>query len=158
MTKQEQKMNNLCAIINNKLYRICDVGLDKSAGRAKPIDPIPEGSIECCPADFRSGRWFYWVLCHRDNPADKNYWEAFDRESNTIWNDDGTGNLEPYQVSFDDIHCNDITCWDGIYELRGPEYTLFPYEENCQINEIWSGVCKLGTKSCDVNHKGPYTQ
>ena len=95
-----------CAIIGGKLYKRYDAKLDKSSGRAKPKRKIPDGAIECCPADMKSGHWPHWVPCHKDNPADKYHWEAWDKlsENNQFFKKD--------QLGFSG---------DGTYELCGPK-------------------------------------
>ena len=95
-----------CAIIDGKLYKRYDAKLDKKAGRAKPERPIPDGAIECCPPDPKSGHWPHWVPCDRNNPSDKYHWEAFDSllEDNKFFGADQIG----YKG-------------DGTYELCGPK-------------------------------------
>lgn len=73
------------AIIGGELYKRYDV----KKGRE-----VPAGAIPCQEPDQITGHWPHWVLCQRDNPADKFHFEAFD-------------NLDAKE--------------DGTYELCGPK-------------------------------------
>lgn len=58
-----------CAIINGLLYKRYDV----KKGRV-----IPEGAIPCQEPDTITGHWPHWVLCDKNNPADKWHFDAKD--------------------------------------------------------------------------------
>lgn len=75
-----------CAIINGALYKRYDVKKGKL---------VPENAIPCQEPDEITGHWPHWVLCRRDDPADKYHFEAFDMP------------MVPYK--------------DGTYELCGPK-------------------------------------
>lgn len=68
-----------CAIINGVFYRRYDAKRGKS---------IPEGAIKCQEeADPITGHFPCWIPCNRENPADKWFWDAYDR---TIGATEGT--------------------------------------------------------------------
>lgn len=77
-----------CAIINGKLYKRYDAKIDKNTGKYKRS--IPDGAISCQPADKLSGHHPHWVLCNRDNNADRYHFEGFDALTNK---QDGTYEL-----------------------------------------------------------------
>lgn len=82
-----------CAIINGELYKRYD---------AKKGKPIPEGAIKCQEKpDPVTGHMPCWVKCSKDNPSDKWFLAAFDRN---WWN---------YR--------------DGTYEAIGPHFQGNPY-------------------------------
>ena len=60
-----------CAIIDGKLYKRYDVKKGKK---------VPEGAILCQEADEITGHHPHWVKCKPDNPGDKYFWEAYDKE------------------------------------------------------------------------------
>lgn len=60
-----------CAIINGELYRRYD---------AKKGKIPPNGAIPCCEPDPITGHWPHWIKCDRNNPADKWFWEAYEKE------------------------------------------------------------------------------
>lgn len=59
-----------CAIINGHLYKRYDV----KKGRQ-----VPENAIPCQEPDPITGHWPHWLLCDRNKPEDKFFFEAFDR-------------------------------------------------------------------------------
>ncbi|MCM1542471.1 MAG: hypothetical protein NC121_14600 [Blautia sp.] len=60
-----------CAVINGGFYKRYD---------AKKGKKVPEGAIKCQEeADPVTGHLPCWVKCHRDDPADKWFWAAYDR-------------------------------------------------------------------------------
>ena len=76
-----------CMIKNSSIYKRYDVKLWKKK-RGKIITftekelqaKIPTGAIPCQDPDPITGHWPHWVLCDRDNPADKYFFEAFDNQ------------------------------------------------------------------------------
>lgn len=70
-----------CAIIDGKLYKRYDVKKGKQ---------VPDGAIPCQDPDPITGHWPHWVLCYRDNPADKFHFQGFD---NLEYKEDGTYEL-----------------------------------------------------------------
>lgn len=58
-----------CAIINGELYKRYD---------AKNGKKVPEGAIPCCEPDAVTGHWPHWIMCDRNNPADKWFFAAYD--------------------------------------------------------------------------------
>lgn len=81
-----------CAIIDGNLYKRYDAKKGK-----KP----PEGSIPCCDPDPVTGHWPHWVLCDKNNPADRWFIDAY------------------YFNPFDRL--------DGTYEAVGPHFQGNPY-------------------------------
>lgn len=92
-----------CAIINGEFYKRYD---------AKNGKPIPKGAIKCPDEpDPITGHFPCWVKCDRNNPADKWFWEAYDKyfeSPRTIFDLDGTYkaignhfNGNPYEHDFD---------------------------------------------------------
>lgn len=75
-----------CAVINGELYKRYDAKVNKKGVKK----PIPEGAIECQNPDEKSGHHPHWILCDRNNPADKYHYEAFD---SMIQINDGTYEL-----------------------------------------------------------------
>lgn len=70
-----------CAVIDGQLYKRYDVKKGKI---------VPSGAIPCQEPDKITGHWPHWVKCHRNNPADKYYFVAFDSLENK---QDGTYEL-----------------------------------------------------------------
>jgi len=76
------------AIINGELYKRFDIKLFKRK-RGKIIKftqeqleaKKPIGAIPCQEPDKISGHHPHWIKCHRDNPADKWHFVAFDNGS-----------------------------------------------------------------------------
>lgn len=74
-----------CAIASDgQLYKRYDV----KKGREVPVNAIP-----CQEPDATTGHWPHWVLCERNNPADKYHFEAFDRLAKDGLLDEGTYEL-----------------------------------------------------------------
>lgn len=81
-----------CAIIDGKLYKRYD---------AKHGKPVPRDAIKCQDAaDPVTGHLPCWVPCDRGDPADRWFWEAFDRAENLQ---------------------------DGTYEAIGPHFRTNPH-------------------------------
>jgi hypothetical protein len=61
-----------CAVINGNLCRRYDVKKGKL---------VPEDAIPCQDPDSITGHWPHWVMCNREDPADKYHFEAFDKKN-----------------------------------------------------------------------------
>lgn len=80
--KATQKYDGTAAaIIGSRLYKRYDV----KKGR-----PVPPNATPCQEPDAITGHWPHWVLCDRDRPEDKYFFEAFDKEGDLV---DGTYEL-----------------------------------------------------------------
>jgi hypothetical protein len=73
-----------CAIINKQLYKRFDV----KKGRV-----VPEGAIPCQGPDEFTGHHPHWVLCDRNKPEDKYFFEAVDAMNANGGREDGTYEL-----------------------------------------------------------------
>jgi len=58
-----------CAIIAGEIYKRYDVKKGKN---------VPVNSIPCQEPDKTTGHWPHWVICDRNDPADKWHFSAFD--------------------------------------------------------------------------------
>lgn len=92
-----------CAIIDGLLYKRYDVKKGKA---------VPKFAIPCQEPDHITGHWPHWVLCQRDNPADKYHFEGLD---NLDRKEDGTyelcgpkiqGNPEVWCAPANQTRCN----------------------------------------------------
>lgn len=89
------------AIINGLLYKRFDVKKGKR---------VPDNAIACQEPDVITGHWPHWILCDRNNPADKWHYKGFDKLCSEV----------------------SLELLDGTYELCGEKIQSNP--EN--INEI----------------------
>lgn len=97
-----------CALDDGELYKRFD---------AKKGRKIPDGAIPCCEPDPITGHWPHWVKCDRDNPADKWFFNAYDR-ARGAW-----GFALP----------------DGTYEAVGPHFNNNPYGRSTDTLIIHGG-------------------
>lgn len=115
-----------CAIIDGVFYKRYD---------AKNGKPVPEGAIKCQEkADPITGHLPCWIKCDRENPADKWFWNAYDKAT--------TGN---------NIYAFKLA--NGTYEAVGKHFNGNPYlfEEDYLV--------KHGTTECNIpkDENGYYT-
>lgn len=89
-----------CAIIDGKLYKRFDVKKGRVA---------PEGAIPCQEPDTITGHHPHWVVCDRNKPEDKYFFEAFD-----VMN-----SLE-----------------DGTYELCGETISTERFSKNLNVEKV----------------------
>lgn len=85
-----------CAIINGEFYKRYDCKKGKTP---------PEGAIACCDPDPVTGHWPHWVKVDPENPADKWFYDAYERDGEVC-----KALLE-----------------DGTYEAIGPHFNGNPY-------------------------------
>lgn len=79
------------AIIEGKLYKRLDCKINPKTGKYKK--PVPKGAIPCQEADTQSGHHPHWILCERENPADRYHFIGFDQLTNEGKVIDGTYEL-----------------------------------------------------------------
>ena len=89
-----------CAIIEGHLYKRFDV----KKGRV-----VPEGAIPCQGPDEFTGHHPHWVLCDRNKPEDKYFFEAFDSLSDKA---------------------------DGTYELCGETISTERFSKNLNVEKV----------------------
>lgn len=147
-----------CAIISGKLYKRYDAKKGK-----KP----PEGAIPCCEPDPVTGHWPHWVLCDKNNPADRWFFAAYNEDLGDRL--DGTyeavgphfqGN--PYNLPVDRLLCHgEVTILE--LERKGMSVSFETLKEFLRTNDIegvvwWDDilgepVCKL--KRTDFGFEWP---
>jgi hypothetical protein len=101
-----------CAVINGMIYKRYDV----KKGRKAPEDAIP-----CQEADPITGHHPHWLICDRNKPEDKYFFESFDAYSFP----DGTYELigEKIQSNPEKISGHDLV----MHGAKGLHGLVFPY-------------------------------
>jgi hypothetical protein len=151
-----QKFDGTAAAIdtNGYIYKRYDV----KEGRE-----VPKNAIPCQEADKITGHWPHWVKCDRANPADKYFFEAFDREDFEIRHGTyelcgekinknpekieghkllrhGSIILDIYDFSFDAVK-NFLS--DSLNDIEGIVFHSFAGEEMCKIRKSDFGVKRI---------------
>lgn len=147
-----EKLDGTCCMIkNNQLYRRYDY---------KPGKILPKGAISCqAERDAITGHWPHWLLCDRNNPADKYHFEAFDKQNS--W-EDGTYELiglheqgNPYNLDCDVLEKHGIRKLDNVprtYEGI-KEYLCNNYIEGIVFYRENGDMCKIKRTDFGYNWK-----
>lgn len=113
-----------CAIIDGKFFKRYDCKKGKNP---------PEGFIPCCEPDTITGHWPGWMLCDRQNPADKWFWKAYD--TMLINKEDGT-----YEAVGPHFQGNPYNMFDDLLEKHG--------EIVVEVERSFEGIRKYLEDNC----------
>ncbi len=134
-----------CAIINGELYKRYDAKI-KPDGTYKR--PIPLNAIPCQDADLLSGHHPHWVICDRNNKADKYHFEGFDALANK---NDGSYELcgSKVQKNPEKIEGHQLI-EHGQKKLNVPDRSFEGLKKYLFENDIEGIVFHLGDKMCKI--------
>lgn len=121
----------------------------------------PKGAIPCCEADIVTGHHPHWVLCDRNNSADKFHFEAYDQLAFPAY---GTYELcGPKIQSNRENFENHILVYHGIEILDIKDYSFESIKEYLEIKDIegivfydendFARKCKIRKKDFGIERK-----